>query len=255
MNKSDYIVSPDALQNETHVWFCCPEEVTDAALLTHYHSLLSLQEKQQHKRFHFEKDQHSYLVSHALVRNVLSKYANLSPHQWQFKKNAHGRPKIKQSTSDTPLKFNLTHTRDLCACVVTLGLECGIDAEAMDRKNDLMKIAERMFSRSELDFLSNLKDSDYRNAFFKFWTLRESYVKALGTGLAGSSKDFYFCINDNEITIDSKKTMSDLSADNEQWQFTLLEPTANHIVAVAVNNATRDKWPVVIKKDCAVKLF
>ena len=125
----------------------------------------------------------------------------------------------------------------------------------MDRKNDLMKIAERMFSRSELDFLSYLKDSDYRNAFFKFWTLRESYVKALGTGLAGSSKDFYFCINDNEITIDSKKTMSDLSADNEQWQFTLLEPTANHIAAVAVNNATRDKLPVVIKKDCAVKLF
>ena len=118
-----------------------------------------------------------------------------------------------------------------------------------------MKIAERMFARSELDFLSNLKDSDYRNAFFKFWTLRESYVKALGTGLAGSSKDFHFCMNDNEISIDSKNTTSDLSTDNERWQFILLEPTANHIAAVAVNNATQDKLPVVIKKDCAVNIF
>lgn len=248
MNLSNYIVSSNELKNEAHVWFCCPDEITDAEQLEYYRSLLSPDEVKQYKRFQFKNDQHSYLVSHALMRSVLSRYANLSPAQWQFKKNAHGRPEIKQSTSGVPLKFNLTHTKDLSACIVTLGMECGIDAEAVNRDNDLIKIAERMFAAPELASMENLHDSSLRKAFFKYWTLRESYVKALGTGLAGSSKDFYFCIGDNDISIEFENTMRQLNNDKEQWQFDLMEPADGHILAIAVNHSPQDKLTIVDKK-------
>ena len=107
MNYSDYSVSPDTLKNEAHVWFCCPDEITDPGQIAHYQSLLSKEEKKHHKRFLSEIDQHSYLVSHALIRSVLSKYTDLGPAEWQFKKNTHGRPEIKQSTGGTRLGSSL----------------------------------------------------------------------------------------------------------------------------------------------------
>lgn len=248
MSLTDYIVSPDALTDEIHVWFCRPDEITDTQQLAHYKSLLSDEECQQHKRFHFKKDQHSYLVSHALVRNVLSKYADISPDQWQFNANTHGRPEIKQSTSGAPLKFNLTHTPGLCACVVTLGSVCGIDAEIVNRKNNLRKIAERMFAKDELSTLEKLHNSEFRKAFFRFWTLRESYLKALGTGLGGSSKDFHFSIRDDDIAINYDNAGNDLHTDKERWQFVLFEPTEQHVSAIAVKNATHENLNIVSRK-------
>jgi len=248
MNHNKYTMTSDVLKNEAHVWFCYTDEVADAKKLDYYQSLLSADEKAQHQRFHFQKDQHSYLVSHALVRIVLSKYADLQPSQWQFKKNAYGRPEIKQSTTDIPLKFNLTHTNDYCACVVTSGMECGIDVEVISRKTNLMNIAQRMFASSEISSLKKLHDSEFRKAFFKFWTLRESYVKALGTGLAGSAKDFSFCVNSDDITISFDNTVNDSGNEKAQWQFALFEPTDSHIAAIAVKHSIQDKLTVSDKK-------
>ena len=245
MSLNNYTVSSDQLKNEAHVWFCHPDEITDDKLLSQYHSLLGEEEKQRLERFHFKKDQHNYLISHALVRLVLSEYADLKPEAWQFQKNSHGRPDIKQAANDTSLKFNLTHTKGLCACVVTCGAECGIDAEIVNRKNNLKKIAQRMFADSELDTMKSLHGWEFREAFFRFWTLRESYVKALGTGLAGSSKAFHFCIDD-KAEIEFKNSEADL--DKEQWQFALLEPTENHIAAVALRHTTQDKLNIVSRK-------
>ena len=245
MSLNNYTVSSDQLKNEAHVWLCHPDEITDDKLLSQYHLLLGDDEQQQLKRFHFKKDQHNYLVSHALVRLALSEYTDLKPEIWQFQKNSHGRPDIKQAANDTPLKFNLTHTQGLCACVVTSGAQCGIDAELINRKNDLKKIAQRMFADSEIDTMQSLQGGEFRKSFFRFWTLRESYVKALGTGLAGSSKTFHFCI-DAKADVEFKNNEADF--DKAQWQFALLEPTDNHIAAVALKHSTQDKLNIVCKK-------
>ena len=239
------------LENEVHIWFCRPETIKDEEKLVTYRSVLSTQEIQQHDRFHFDKDKHSYLVSHALLRYALSKYSTVEASQWQFSCNSHGKPELKQHTADLDIdapaiKFNLTHTEGLCACVVTLHRACGIDAENIHRKNRLAAVAQRMFAEEELKVLhENTQDT---HQFYNFWTLREAYVKALGTGLAGSSKDYYFSVDpDGSVDVNGRADTQDRTAninfknrrqaENSQWQFCLFEPTKEHCLAVAFESA------------------
>jgi len=233
----------ERLESEVHVWFCAPEEILDEAVLDKYRSVLSSEEREKHQRFHFEKDSHSYLVSHALVRNVLSRYCDVLPEAWCFSCNQHGKPDISFDIECPNLKFNLSHTDGLSACVVSLGNDCGVDVENIHRKNKLHAVAERMFAEEETKTMSACDEGEVQKKFFDFWTLREAYVKALGTGLGGSSKDFYFTIDafgKGETTanirsaninfVDSKKKV------NEKWQFFLLELSSNHMAAIAVSS-------------------
>ena len=223
------------LESEIHVWSCFPEQITDPDLLNSYRVLLSMEETERYQRFIFENDRHNYLIAHALVRVVLSKYADIKPADWQFEANAHGRPEVIQAQLTAPLRFNLTHTKGLCACVVTLDRQCGIDAEYMLRKNNLLKIAQRMYSPNELTQLQRLDGATLSRRFFKYWTLREAYVKALGTGLSGSSKDFEFEISShNQILIRFNGALKGDNEESAHWKLELFEPTQEHITAIAV---------------------
>lgn len=223
------------LENEIHVWFCCPDEITDKARLDEYHSILSSEERKRQQGFHYEKDQHSYLISHALVRASLSKYCDVQPHQWSFTTNEHGKPAISSSVDCPALNFNLSHADGLSACVVSLDNECGVDVENTRRQNKLLPIAERMFAEAELETLRNHTDDEIRNDFFDYWTLREAYVKALGTGLSGSSKLFYFKLG-KSTNLERTATLSfadESEMDAHHWQFSLLKPSPEHVAAVA----------------------
>ncbi len=223
----------EQLGQEVHVWLAVPEDITDSGKLAEYLSLLSEEERERQQRFHFEKDRHSFLVSHALVRRVLSMYADVDPADWQFAAGEYGRPEISGPAGVPPLRFNLTHTEGLTACLVTLDVDCGVDAERVGGRGNLQAVAEKMFADSELETLGALDGQQYQQQFFTFWTLREAYCKALGTGLGFSKKDYAF-----EVAGDSRIAISFAShRDDEQWkywQFNLLRPAVEHLVAVAV---------------------
>lgn len=223
-----------------HVWFCQPLLIQDAAKLSACKAALSPPELAQHDQFCSEKDRHSYLVSHALLRYALSKYANVPAAQWQFSSGEHGKPELLASSAAPGLCFNLTHTAGFSACVIALNRRCGIDAENIQRKNKLPAVAQRMFAEEEL---ARLKESNIASRFYYFWTLREAYVKALGTGLAGSSKDFYFDVDIKALSaVMHRKSRSADAAEN--WHFNLYEPTLQHVLAVAVESTNEVKLQI-----------
>lgn len=222
----------DRLHTQAHVWFCLPSLIRDEQKLAEYKAVLSTQEIERYQRFRFDKDRHSYLVAHALLRYALSKYAALPASRWQFDIGEHGKPAL-QSPVLPDLYFNLTHTEDLSACVISSGRRCGIDAENIQRKNKLIAVAGRMFAEEEL---AQLDEKDIDRQFYYFWTLREAYLKALGTGLAGSSKDFYFEVEPRELSVVMHRR-NNLSGDIKSWQFGLYEPTPSHVLAVGVESS------------------
>ena len=231
------------LESEAHVWFSTPEAVTDPGQLADYMSILSPQERERHQRFHFEKDRHSFLVSHALVRKVLSSYVDVRPADWQFSAGPHGRPEIAGPAGVPALRFNLTHTAGLTGCLVTLDADCGIDAELITRGGNLQAIAEKMFAATELDTLKGLDGRAFLERFFIFWTLREAYCKALGVGLGFSKKDYAFEAGSD----DGVKIRFDAPAGDsgDHWQFTILRPGADHVAAVAIRSEGRSNKEIV----------
>jgi 4'-phosphopantetheinyl transferase len=103
-----------------------------------------------------------------------------------------------------------------------------------------------MFSDAELETFKDKSDAEIRQRFFYYWTLREAYVKAKGTGLGGSSKAFHFRIDD-QVSAENGKSASIEYADRKkrqltaQWQFEIFQHEADHVMAVALKSAGEHK--------------
>ena len=183
--------------NEIHLWMTKPEELLgNDELLTTYATLLTSKETAKQQRYKFAKDRHDALITRAFIRDLLSYYADIAPQDWQFEKGEKDKPEI--INCPLPLRFNISHTKNLIICAVTLEDDIGCDVENTGRSNDVLAIAERYFSPTESKELFTLPVAQQRNRFFDYWTLKESYIKAWGLGLAIPLKDFSFNIADTE---------------------------------------------------------
>ena len=223
------------LEHEVHVWMCVPDSITDPATLKGYAALLSADERERLQRFHFEKDRHTFLVSHALVRKTLSKYADIKPAAWRFTKGGQGRPELVRSAGVPQLRFNLTHTQGLAACVVTHDSACGIDAERISARGNPLAVAEKMFAPTELEDIKAQGEAGLLDRFYIYWTLHEAYCKALGIGLARSGNRYAFA---EERTGQYRLETSDTTqAGAGDWCFDVSRPTADHVVSVAFQSA------------------
>ncbi|WP_437661519.1 4'-phosphopantetheinyl transferase family protein [Sorangium sp. So ce1182] len=215
-----------------HLWYVFSDPVRDEALLAAYHRLMAPDEATQQARFLFANNRHEYLLTRALVRTVLSKYAPVAPEAWTFVRNEFGRPSIAGPAGVPPLRFNLSNTHGLIACLVALDRDVGVDVEDTERSSSAMDIADRFFSPSEVRALRAQPSERQRARFFEYWTLKESYIKARGMGLAIPLDHFSFDLDGGpEIGISFDPRLDD---DRSAWQFALYRPSGRHTMAAAV---------------------
>ncbi len=236
------------LRHELHVWLLQPEMVTDEAMLAAYAASLSGEEHARQQRFYFERDRQLFLVSHGMLRRVLSQYVDIAPSQWQFSSGAHGRPEIAGPEGLPALRFNLSHTRGLVACVISLESDCGVDVEGLRALRNPQAIAQKMFAKRELAELDKRAGPDYLERFFCYWTLREAYCKATGLGITRAPRNFSFQISSaGRVAIQFEPKGMD-SAD--QWQFACLRPASEHLVAIAAHTGDAADREVVAGNFC-----
>jgi len=215
--------------SEVHVWYVFSDRLNDSELLTRYQAMVSSDEAARQQRFVREKDRHQHLVARALVRATLSRYAAVPPEAWSFRPNRYGRPEIA-GPIQTPLRFNLSHTRGLVVCAVAWNREVGVDVENLERPGDYVHLAKRFFAPSEAAHVASLPVERQRDVFFAYWTLKESYIKARGMGLALPLGDFAFRLGD-PVTIAFSGSIAD---DPASWQFRRSQLGAHHRMALAL---------------------
>jgi 4'-phosphopantetheinyl transferase len=231
--------------NAVHIDLLHTGNADALAKLDSYRTLLSPDEHQRMARFVFDRDRRAFLMTRALVRTTLSRYANVKPADWQFIANAHGRPELLDRPAGVPdLRFNISHTNGLIACAVTIGREVGVDVEHIVR-HLTHDIAGRHFAPAEVNDLRRLPDEEQKRVFFDYWTLKESYIKARGFGLALPLGDFAFKLNPpHPPTIAFEPALED---DPATWQFLQEWPTPQHRLALAVRRQGND-LPVRIRE-------
>lgn len=83
--------------------------------------------------------------------------------------------------------FNISHSGHYVVCAVA-ETEIGIDVERI-RKVDL-RIAERFFSPSEINDLMAHDEATRMHYFITLWTIKESFLKAIGRGLTQHLNSF-----------------------------------------------------------------
>jgi len=106
----------------------------------------------------------------------------------KFSYNEHGKP----SLADENLHINLSHAKS----AVAVGFSenpIGVDVEFI-RKTYPKIVCKRVFTPAEIEQIENSDNPTL--AFFKFWTLKESFVKCLGLGLTFPLKTVQFQLGD-----------------------------------------------------------
>ncbi|MBP2077294.1 4'-phosphopantetheinyl transferase family protein [Oceanobacillus polygoni] len=157
--------------------FICrlPEEKSQSDLT----SLLTYVSDESQKRilkfFHLA-DAYRTLVGELLIKHVLYKQTGKRVKDITIGKNAYGKPYFPDYPS---IQFNISHSGDFVVCAVN-DQQVGIDVEKV-KAFDLC-MAKQLFT--EFEYWEILAAENKSLACYDFWTMKESYVKALGKGLA-----------------------------------------------------------------------
>ncbi len=159
---------------------------------------LSADETQRATRFHFPADRDRFIIAHACLRGILSKYLHCEPDQLSFSTGEYGKPIL---LSGKHISFNLSHSGDYALIAVTCERKVGIDVEHFRQGVSPEGIAGRYFSQHEITELMTLPPEERRVAFFNGWSRKEAYIKAHGLGLSLPLDSFDVSLLPNEPAI------------------------------------------------------
>lgn len=244
MVKDFWPLSPQEIslsKNCVHVWSIPLDQASET--ITGLRQVLSLEEQSKADKFYFEPDRNRFTVARAILRTLLGNYLEHNPSEIKFSYAKNGKPFLE----NTSLQFNLSHSQDLALCAFTYQRELGIDVEYLRLMNDAEQIAKRFFSPSESSLFCSLSPEEQQLAFFRCWTRKEAYIKAIGDGLSYPLDKF-----DVTFTSDQPvELLRVLSSPKEakRWSLKELVPRKNFIGALIVegNDWELSCWQYVIK--------
>ena len=117
---------------------------------------------------------------------------------YKFIYNEHGKPYLKNKE----IYFNLSHSLKLVVCAFS-NKEIGIDIEYTRDFNN--KIINKIYNEEEIKYVENNTNKDM--LYTRLWTIKESFMKYIGTGILFNPKDIKVDLEKNNINCDilSKK--------------------------------------------------
>lgn len=118
-----------------------------------------------------------------LKRTILGAYLDRDPSEIQLSCSPLGQPLVNNIPG--PLHISSAYARQKWILAVSTGYWIGIDIENIQEAPDLLGIAERFFHLEEWQYLQTLSPGVRVQGFFRLWTLKEAFLKALGTGWSG----------------------------------------------------------------------
>ena len=141
--------------------------------------LLSPEERERGARFRFERDRRRAVVAWGLLRLTLGELVGRDPGALRFVRNRYGKPHLPGGPS-----FNLSHSGEHILVAVAEQGRVGVDVEVVRPLDDLEDLAVRTFAADEGRAVTARPAGERPAAFFRTWTLKEAFVKALGGGLS-----------------------------------------------------------------------
>lgn len=180
---------------------------------------IQIEEKERIGRFVFKRDAKRSIIGQLMIRKFLSEATQLPWSQIKTKRDQNNKPIMEGMN----FNFSVSHDGNF---VVLAGEEnsiVGIDIMRNCYKggkniNEFFRLMFRHFHVNEWAHINKGTDVKKINSFYRFWCLKESYVKATGTGLTVDLQKICFVpkselkknviLTDTELFIDGQ-IMSD----------------------------------------------
>ena len=227
------VASLDGLkQGEIHIWKINVDEFSEISVNQHL-NILTGNERARASGFKFYKDRKNFIISRAILRKLSGQYLRTDPKGISFFSEKYGKPQLKH---DTTLKFNLSHSGKMIVIGFINHYDIGVDVEHIRNDFDTMDIAKHFFSKQEIKALYTTSYSEKHLAFYRCWTRKEAFIKALGNGLSYPLDSFSVSLdNDHEVQLES---ILDKSHDEKNWNLFSFRPNDNYIAAIAINHGS-----------------
>lgn len=216
----------------------------DARLL----AKLSPEEKRRAARFKRPGDRRAFLLTRAVLRELLCRYLSaknpeISPQTLKLEVGSGGKPKLaaayQEAAGPAALEFNVAHTAGMALLVFGQSGALGVDIEKVRPRKELDAVAREHFCPAERRYILEAAGPDFadtiaesragQQAFYRVWTKKEAYIKALGSGFLTDLRSF-------EVRAARRACLAQSSrGDAERWELQQLNPGPGYIGAVCVS--------------------
>lgn len=140
---------------------------------------ISEQRREQAVKFKFEQGQRLCVLAYQLLKQCLFEEYGISGNP-VFEYNEHGKPSI---IGHPEIFFNLSHCKEAAACVVS-DTPVGIDVESIREYRD--SLVNYTMNDEEVRLIET--SDNPAAAFIRLWTMKESTMKLVGTGISNDMK-------------------------------------------------------------------
>ena len=137
---------------------------------------VSAERRQKALRFKFPMGRALSLGAALLLDEMLQAYG-LRELEQQYIIGEHGKPSL---ACHPELHFSLSHSGHYVACALGSS-ELGVDIQHQVKVNE--GVVRRVCSESEIEWLDAQDEAGRAVGFLRLWSLKESWFKAVGTGL------------------------------------------------------------------------
>ena len=180
---------------------------------------LSAAERERAGRFRFERDRRRFIVARARLRELLGARLGVPPAAVELACGNNGKPALAGRCAHARWRFNVSHCDDLAVYAFSRSREVGIDVEAIRPLPAADAIAAQVFSPRESEAYLAAAPRDRPLAFFRCWTRKEAFVKALGVGLSAR--------------LDALDVSEGRLGENGAWRLESFSPLPGFIAALA----------------------
>lgn len=212
------------------------------------------EEKDRIGQFVFAKDAKSAMAGRLLLRRFVCERMQIPWSEIRLGRSPRGKPYLAaplkvHSDSGPELRawsFNLSHQGDYAVLAAEQGMQVGIDIMKTTMPGtssvpEFFRIMTRQFTAYEWSVIQSA-DSEHRQlaAFYRHWALKESFIKAIGTGLGFNLQRVEFHLPSEPLTQGRTLRQTKMHLDEEEQEDWIFEESlldADHHVAVALGQA------------------
>jgi 4'-phosphopantetheinyl transferase len=217
------------LRPRVDVWFFPLDVAPDQH--DHLLTLLSPGEVARADRFHKAVDRARWIAARSQLRQQLAILTSRDARGLTFQSDAAGRPSLAGARI-AGLDFNLAHSEAWAVLAVSWQARVGVDIERQRAINP----DEEDFALAAEEAASLCASSGEARAaaFFRYWTLKEAFLKGLGTGLGTPLQSFAMTPSGADSPRLVRWDGHEMQTDD--WHFETLAPHDRYCASVAVQS-------------------
>jgi 4'-phosphopantetheinyl transferase len=204
-------------------------------------TLLSDDERRRASGFARIRDRRRFTVARAELRRRLGMRLGVPPRGVAFAYGPHGKPYLAERRAHAHLRFNVSHTDGVVALAFANGRDVGVDIEVLRAVPDAGAVAARLCSPAEWRAWASLAEHQKRRGFLNWWTRKEAFVKARGSGLCHPFDAFDVSLAPGEPA--RLLRVAGETAHGAGWTLRALDCGPRLVGAVAFATAGRDASP------------